>query len=100
MTETEKKFNSDMENVFLSVTKLGYIPTYFWKMVQAKGGYQAAKQLIHTKNPSTGLTRLWELGHLELSVEAHVIMPEYNSLFTEEERSICLERLISFGYKP
>ena len=51
------------------------------------------------RNPQSGLTRLWELGRLDLSVEAHVIKPEYSALFTEDERRVCAERLESFGYK-
>jgi hypothetical protein len=99
VVDLEKKFSNDMENICHAASKLGYNPTYFWNMIKTKGGYQAAKQLIHTKNPSSGLTRLWELGHLELSLEAHAIKPEYESLFTEDERRICSERLESFGYK-
>ena len=64
------------------------------------GGYKAAKQLIHAKNPQSGLTRLWELRRLDLSMEAHVIKPEYGALFTDDEKRICNERLESFGYKP
>jgi hypothetical protein len=93
------KFSSDMESIYHTASKLGYTPTFFWKMVQSMGGYQAAKKLIYTKNPSSGLTRLWDLRRLDLSVEAHVIKPEYSSLFSEEERRICTERLESFGYK-
>ena len=99
MKDLINKFSSDMESIYHTAAKLGYTPTYFWQMVQSKGGYQAAKQLIHTKNPSSGLTRLWELKRLDLSVETHVIKPEYHPLFTDEERHICAERLESFGYK-
>jgi len=95
-----KKFNNDMVNIYYTASKLGYTPTYFWQMVQKLGGYEAAKKLIYTKNPSSGLTRLWDLMRLDLSVEAHVIMPEYNELFTDDERRICTERLIEFGYNP
>ena len=92
-------FNNDMVNIYYTASKLGYTPTYFWQMVQTLGGYQAAKKLIYTKNPSSGLTRLWDLMRLDLSVEAHVIMPKYNALFTDDERRICTERLEEFGYK-
>jgi hypothetical protein len=88
-----------MEGIYYTATKLGYTPTYFLQMVQSMGGYKAAKQLIHAKNPQSGLTKLWELGRLDLSMEAHVIKPEYITLFTEDERRICAERLESFEYK-
>jgi hypothetical protein len=42
---------------------------------------------------------LWENKRLDLSVEALVIRPEYHSLFSGEERKICIERLKEFGYE-
>ena len=100
MDDLIKKFNSDMESIYYTAAKLGYTPTYFLQMIQSMGGYKAAKQLIHAKTPQSGLTKLWELRRLDLSVEAHVVKPEYHSIFTDEERRICAERLESFGYKP
>jgi len=99
MEDLIKKFSIDMENICHEAAKFGYNPTYFWQMIQSMGGYQAAKRLIHGKNPQSGLTRLWKLGKLGLSLEAHAIKPEYSTLFTEEERQICKERLEAFGYK-
>jgi len=96
----EKKFHNDMEYIYLAAKKLKYNPTYFWRMVCEKGGCQAAKQLIHTDTPSEGFTTLWELGRLDLSVEAHVIKSEYATLFTDDERRICIERLEAYGFKP
>jgi len=98
VNELEKNFHNDMVNTYLVAKRLKYNPGYFWKMVCEKGGYQTAKQLIHTESPSDGFTSLWELGRLDLSVEAHVIQSEYKTLFTDEERQICLNRLIEYGY--
>ena len=99
MKELENKFHSEMVNSYQSAKKLKYNASYFWQMVCEKGGYQTAKQLIHTEAPSEGFTKLWELERLELSVEAHVIKNEYNPLFTGEERKICYDRLEEYGYK-
>lgn len=68
-------------------------------MVNEKGGYITAKYLIHTDNPSDGFTKLWELKRLDLSVEVHVLKSEYDSLFTDEERQICVNRLNEYDYK-
>lgn len=59
----------------------------------------AAKQLISKPGNTYGFATLWEHGRLDLSVEAHVLKPEYEPLFTEEERQICRERLEQFGYR-
>ncbi len=94
------RFNSDMESIYYTASKLGYKPSYFLQMVQSMNGYEAAKKLIYAKDPSSGLARLWELQRLDLSVEAHILKPEYYSLFTDDERRLCAERLASFGYNP
>lgn len=35
----------------------------------------------------------------DLSVEAHALKPEYEELFTQQERDICRERWNEFGYE-
>ena len=89
-----------MVYVYQSAKKLKYNAGYFWQMVCEKGGLQTAKHLIHTEQPSEGFSKLWELKRLDLSVEAHVIKPEYKELFTDAERQVCLTRLEEYGYSP
>ena len=67
-------------------------------MLGAMGGLAAAKQLISKPGGTDGFTTLWEHGRLDLSVEAHILKPEYIELFTDEERRVCRERLEQFGY--
>lgn len=64
-----------------------------------EAGLKAAKQLISKSGGTYGFEVLWENNRLDLSVEALVLKPEYNDLFTDEEREICRKRLIEFGYK-
>lgn len=99
MNELEKRFHNDMIQIYVAAKKLKCNASYFWQMVTEKGGYMTAKQLIYTEAPSEGFTKLWELKRLDLSVEAHVLKPEYHSLFTDEEQQICRDRLIEYGYK-
>ena len=40
-----------------------------------------------------GFTRLWEERMLEYSVEAVVLKPKYQPLFTEHEREVARDRL-------
>ena len=63
----------------------GHFATYFKKMLDQYGGIQAAKRLLATQEGQQGLMTLWELGHLDSSVEAYVLRAKYQPLFTKEE---------------
>lgn len=67
-------------------------------MVTEQGGYEAARTLIHASTVSDGYTALWERQHLDLTVEAVILKPEWNDLFSEEERAIARQRLADYGY--
>ena len=100
MTETERKFNIAMKDIYQTAKReCGYNATRFMQLVAEKGGVAAAKQLISKSGGTDGFTTLWECGRLDLSVEAYVLKDEYKELFTDEERKICRERLLDFGYK-
>jgi hypothetical protein len=55
--------------------------------------------LLSASAPSDGFTALWELNRLDLTIEAHVIKPEFSPLFTETERLLAEERLREYGWK-
>lgn len=100
MTDLENKFSNDMINIYTIAKKeCGYNATRFLQMISNLGGLEAAKQLIHKEGGSEGFTTLWRHSRLDLSVEAHVLMPKYRELFTEEEIEICKKRLMDYGYK-
>ena len=67
-------------------------------MVSDQGGYEAARTLLHASTVSDGYTALWERGHLELTVEALILKPEWHDLFSEAERNIARQRLIDYEY--
>jgi hypothetical protein len=95
----ESKFNEDMLNIYKTAKKeLGYNATRFLHLVSEKGGLQAAKVLISKDGGTYGFEVLWEHKRLDLSVEVHVLKPEYIELFTDYERKICKERLEKFNY--
>ena len=99
MTALEEQFNEDMLNTYTTSKKeLGYNPTRFLQMLSEYGGVQTAKRLIAKEGGSDGFTTLWEHHRLDLSVEALVLKPEYNELFTDEERDICKKRLDQYNY--
>ena len=89
-----------MLNLYYAAVELGYHPTYFLRMVNELGGVGAAKRLLGTDDLQAGLTRLWELGRLDLSVEAHAVRKPWNDLFSRDELSEACERLKAYGYDP
>jgi hypothetical protein len=79
--------------------EINYVATRFLQLVSEKGGVEAARQLITSDRPSDGFTTLWERGGLDLSVEALVLRPEFQELFTDHERTLARERLRSYDYQ-
>ncbi|QNU65417.1 hypothetical protein EHE19_010755 [Ruminiclostridium herbifermentans] len=99
MTDLEKKFFENMKNIYIRADKeCGYRATRFLQMLNEKGGVNTAKILISKPGGTEGFAKLWELGRLELSVEALVIQDEFQELFTQEEIDSCIERLKEYGY--
>lgn len=100
MTDIEKRFEQDMLNIYTTAKKeCGYNATRFLQMIGAKGGLGASRQLICKDDGTDGFTTLWMHHRLDLSVEAHVLKPEYTELFTDDERKMCRDRLEQFGYE-
>ena len=76
-----------------------YNATRFLQMVSEAGGLATARQLLHATTVSDGFTSLWIAKRLDLSVEAHVVKPEFASLFTDEERRTAQARLDEYGHR-
>jgi hypothetical protein len=92
------QFHQAMLDGYQELAQLNYRATYFRQMVQEHGGVEAARRLLRQDNVAAGLTTLWELGRLDLSVEAFVLRPEYAELFTEAERASARQRLAALNY--
>ena len=89
----ERRFDAAMMDIYHSASRLGYRPTRFLEMVVEHGGVATAHQLLATDKIQDGLAQLFLLGRLDLTVEHHVLLPEYERLFTEEERRTAQVRL-------
>jgi hypothetical protein len=98
-TELESRFHEAMLDIYRHArSDASYNATRFLQMVSEQGGYEAARTLIHASTVSDGYTALWERGHLELTVEALILKPEWHNLFSEVERNIARKRLADYGY--
>lgn len=96
----EKQFHRAMVNIYEEARrKYGYNATYLLQMIGEYGGLEAAKRLLAKDTISEGFGTLRLYDRLDLTVEAHVIKPEFVSLFTPEEIDIARRRLADVGYK-
>ena len=82
-----------MTNIYDEAARLGYRPTRFLEMVSEHGGVDTAHRLLAADKIQDGLAQLFLLGRLDLTVEHHVLLPEYRSLFTAEDRRVARLRL-------
>lgn len=98
--ELKKEFHKEMISIYRNAKKeCGYNATRFLQMLAAQEGLSVAKSLIHINQPTDGFSTLWELGRLDLTVEALILQPKYQELFSEEERRIGADRLKEYGYE-
>lgn len=99
MTEKENQFHQEMVNIYkLNKQLLNYTPTRFLQMVNEYGGLQVAKKLLAASGGESGFLILWQKGRLDLSMEALVLKPEYQELFTPTELDEAKKRLTELGY--
>lgn len=91
--DIRKNFHKDMIGIYQKAkAECGYNATRFLQMIASQDGLTVAKSFIVNK-PTDGFTTLWELGRLDLTVEALILQHKYVTLFTEEEREVVRERL-------
>jgi len=94
----ELEFDRAMRDIYRTAsTECGYRPTRFLELINKGGALLAAKQLLHQPGHSEGLTKLWKLNRLDISMEALVLQSKWNSLFTEDELAIARKRLNGLG---
>ncbi len=108
----ELRFHDDMLDIFRlageatrrrradGTVARGYWASYFLRGVRNHGGPEYARQLLRKAGTTPGFQRLKEEGHLDLTMEALVLKPEYASLFSDEERAVAARRLTLAGYQP
>ena len=85
-TEAESLFNEAMLNIYRRAkAEAGYNATRFLNMVVEHGGLETARYLLHAATVSEGYTALWERKRLDLTVEAMILQPEWQALFSDAE---------------
>lgn len=99
--ELLKEFEAAMHDIYKRAKQeADYNPTAFLNMLYDKGALDTANTLVNTKRPSSGYTALWELGRLDLTVEALIHdNPKYHALFDAQTLANAEKRLRAYGYK-
>jgi hypothetical protein len=93
MTVAEDEFHEAMIRGPQQLRALGYTPTRFIQMVAEFGGLGAAHALLSGPDASDGFTQLWEMRRLDMSVEANVLLPWVQDLFSLEEQTNARRKL-------
>ncbi|MBU3191756.1 hypothetical protein KPL51_19820 [Clostridium bowmanii] len=97
--DLERKFYMDMREIYFKADKeCGYRASRFMQMIADKGGVDTAKKLVTKEGGTEGFEKLWQYKRLDLSVEALVLNDVYKSLFSDEVRDICRQRLKEYGF--
>ena len=78
--------------------EVNYTATRYLQMLNERRGLETAQLLLHTASVSEGYEALWERGRLDLTVEALILQPRWNELFTDEDRELARSRLRDYGF--
>jgi hypothetical protein len=96
----EAQFDDAMMDVYTRALKeCDYKATRFLHMLHDYRGLETARILLRASKVSEGYVALWERQRLDLTVEAVILRPEWQTLFSEREREIARLRLADYGYR-
>lgn len=100
MKQLEKEFDAAMMDIYIRAkSEANYSATLFHQMLISKGGLTTARQLVNDGKISSGYTTLWELGRLDLTVEALIFdNAKWHGLFTRDEYQKIKKRLTDYNY--
>jgi len=79
--------------------RFGYKATYFHEMLEEHGALETARRLAGSPKHHEGLTKLYDLKALHLSVEALVLRPPYDTLFEPSLLKAARKKLRDLGYE-
>jgi hypothetical protein len=80
-------------------TRYHYNANRLLQMLEDYGGVETARRLLGpTSTMQTGLTEMWKCGRLGLTVEARVLIPKYERLFTPDPRNVARDWLLQLNF--
>ncbi len=85
-------FHKIVVNAYNTARKeCGYNASVFIQLINEHGAVKVAKDFLSKNHATTGFEKLWEKGRLDLTIEASVLLPQYKSIFSKEERNMRLK---------
>lgn len=94
-----RTFDAAMRDVYVRAKReAGYDARAYLGMLAEYGGVETAKRLLASPSVSDGFVALWERKRIDLAVENVVLRPEFEALFTEDEREVARRRLAEYGF--
>src|SRR6266581_6903856 len=98
-SKLESEFHDAMLEIYRRAkSEADYNATRFLGMVSERGGLETARSLLHAATVSDGYAALWERRRLDLTVEAVILDPKWEPLFSNQERRIAVERLREYRF--
>jgi hypothetical protein len=95
--DLERRFEGAMFEIYERAGReVGYWATRYLQMLRRRGGLDTARYLLKAKATSDGYARLRDAARLDLTVEAHVLRPEFRPLFSPDELAMARGRLAYF----
>lgn len=95
----EGDFHDEMLEIYRRAkSEAGYNATRFLRMVAEQGGLKTARYLLHSPRVSAGYAALCERRRLDLTVEATILDPKWESLFSDDDRRVAVSRLREYGF--
>ncbi|CAN5760206.1 hypothetical protein BH24DEI2_BH24DEI2_10550 [soil metagenome] len=98
-SDLEQQFDLAMMNIYKrALAEANYKATRFLQMLTTRSGLEVATTLLRSNAVSEGYTALYERQRLDLTVEALVLQPRWQPLFTVEELAMAQQRLREYQY--
>ncbi len=99
MSKLEQEYEEFCLRDLAECKRLGYNPSYFLRMLEEYGAVETTQRLVNSDKWPEGFTRLFEMGRLDLTLEAGIYdNPKYRALFDEKTLTACRTRLLEVGY--
>jgi hypothetical protein len=98
-TALTRRLDRAMQEVYTRAKQeAGYDAKAYLSMLATYGGLGTARRLLESRSVSDGFVALWERKRIDLAVENVVLRPEFEPLFTEDERETARRRLRDYGF--
>lgn len=79
-------FDDRLKQAIQAYADLDQSSSTLQSMISKYGSVGAVKQLINSTTLSSGFEKLWKIDRLDLSLEYIILEPEWNDLFSANER--------------